>query len=382
MTRSRVAIVRCESYDTAEVNAAVGRALDLLGGAGAFAQSAERILLKPNLLVASKPEDAVTTHPAVFEAVIRYLQTTGAQLTYGDSPGFGKAAGAAGRGGLTDVADRYGVVLEDFSDGREMSFADGRLIKRFTIAAPVLDAGGIVSLSKLKTHGLTRMTGAIKNQFGCVPGMLKAEFHARMSDVERFSQMLVDLNAALSPRLFVMDGIVAMEGNGPRSGDPRPMNVILASTDPVALDATACKLINLDHRLVPTIRWGAEWGLGTADDIEYVGDPLESFVVSDFVVNRSTGSTTSSHGRPDTIIKQLVVPRPVIDPARCTSCGTCVKICPVEPKAVDFESASDHSRPPLHHYDRCIRCYCCQEMCPERAISVKTPLLGRLLHHD
>ncbi|MDZ4655670.1 MAG: DUF362 domain-containing protein [Coriobacteriia bacterium] len=380
MARARVALARCDSYDAETVYGAVGRALVLLGGPGRFAQPGEQVLLKPNLLVASKPDDAVTTHPAVFEAVIRHLQTTGATLTYGDSPAFGRAEGVARRGGLADVAERHGVAFRGFTEGRQVSFPDGGLIKQFTLAGPVLDADGIVSLSKLKTHGLTRITGAVKNQFGCIPGMLKGEFHARMPDVERFSQMLVDLTAAVAPRLFVMDGILAMEGNGPRGGDLRWMNVIIASEDPIALDATVCAMIRLDPQLVPTIRWGVESGLGTADDIEYVGDALETFVVDDFVANRSTGSTTSTHGRVGVLIKQWVVPRPVIDAALCTLCGTCVQMCPVDPKAVDFDSELGRGAPPVHHYDRCIRCYCCQELCPERAITVKTPLLGRFIH--
>ncbi|MDO9557969.1 MAG: DUF362 domain-containing protein [Coriobacteriia bacterium] len=380
MTRSQVALVRCESYDPKAVDEAIGRALDLLGGAGRFARPGERLLLKPNLLVASKPADAVTTHPAVFEAVIRHLQAAGATLTYGDSPAFGKAEGAARRGGLAEVAERYDVAFKEFTEGRQVSFPDGGLIKQFTLAAPVLDADGIVSLSKLKTHGLTRMTGAVKNQFGCIPGVLKGEFHARMPDVERFSQMLVDLTAVIAPRLFVMDGILGMEGNGPRGGDPRMMNVIIASEDPVALDATVCAMVKLDSRLVPTVRWGAEWGLGNAEDIEYLGDALETFVVEDFVVNRSTGSTTTTQGRFGALVKDWVVPRPVIDTSRCTSCGTCVQMCPIDPKAVDFDSELGHAVPPVYHYERCIRCYCCQELCPEHAITVKTPILGRLIH--
>lgn len=380
MARSRVALARCESYDPAAVFEAVGRVLGSLGGAERFAHAGERVVLKPNLLVASKPDDAVTTHPTVFEAVIRHLQTTGATLTYGDSPAFGKGQGAARRGGLVEAAERHGVAFEEFEDGRQVSFPQGGLIKQFVLATPVLEADGIVSLSKLKTHGLTRITGAVKNQFGCIPGVLKGEFHARMPDVERFSQMLVDLTAAVSPRLFVMDGILAMEGNGPRGGDPRMVNVIIASEDPVALDATVCAIIGLDFRLVPTIRWGVEWGLGQAEDIEYVGDALDNFILDDFKANRSSGSTTSTHGRADSLIKQWVVPRPVIDGSRCTSCGTCVQMCPVEPKAVDFDGELGRAAPPVHHYEHCIRCYCCQELCPERAITVKTPLLGRLIH--
>lgn len=380
--RSRVALVRCESYDPSQVMEAVGRGIDLLGGADRFARPGERILLKPNFLVSSAPTSAVTTHPSVFGAVARSLKAAGAELSYGDSPGFGSASAVARKSGVAQAAQEEGVTLADFTSGRTVSFPDGRLIKQFTVAESVLDADGLVSLPKLKSHALTRMTGAIKNQLGCVPGMLKSEWHARMPDVVRFSQMLVDLNRLLTPRLFVMDGIVAMEGNGPRSGDPRQMSVLLFSEDPVAIDAAACRLIGLDIALVDTVTFGEEWGLGSASDIECLGDPIDSFVTEDFVVDRSRASTTGGPGLVSRLMKDWVVPRPVIVSERCSGCATCVTVCPVEPKAVDFASqeARREKDTPLHDYDRCIRCYCCQEMCPEHAIEVHTPVLGRLMH--
>jgi len=383
MTTSKVALVRCEGYDPAEVVQAVARGLELLGGAAQFVQPGERILLKPNLLVGARPEDLVSPHPTVFEALAICLQAAGASLSYGDSPGFGKPEAAGRRAGLAEVAERLGIAQADFTRGREVDYPQGVLVKRFTIAEGALDTDGIVSVCKLKAHGLTRLTGAVKNQFGCVPGLLKGEFHARMADLENFSQMLVDLTAMLAPRLYVMDGIVAMEGNGPRSGDPRPMHVVLLSADPVALDATVCRIVDVDPMLVGPVRVGEASGLGNAHDIEYVGDPVDSFVNPDFVVDRSAASTAPAMvgGKLASVVRSLVVPRPVIDHAKCTACGTCVHVCPVTPKAVDFVPDSVPHTPPQHNYDLCIRCYCCQELCPERAIDVRVPLLGRLLHH-
>ena len=374
MPFSRVAVVRCASYDPAEVDAAVTRALALLGGAGAFVRAGERIVLKPNLLVASAPEKAVTTHPAVFAAVARALASAGATLAWGDSPGFGSGEGAGRKAGIAHVAASLGIPIADFARGREVPFTDGALIKRFNIAEGVLAADGLVSLPKLKTHALTRMTGAVKNQFGCVPGMLKGEFHTKMPDVERFCQMLVDLNRLLAPRLTVMDAVVAMEGNGPRGGDPREVGVLVVSADPVAVDAVGCRIMALDPALVGTCVWGERLGLGTMSDIELVGDEVP--VIADFVVNRAAVSTTRGIGSP--LGKRLLAPRPFIIGERCTRCGTCVSVCPVDPKAVDWPD-QDRSRVPVHDYSRCIRCYCCQEMCPERAIEVMTPPLGRLI---
>jgi len=382
-SRSSVALVRCEGYSEEVVDEAVGRGLALLGGVQQFLINGEKILLKPNVLVASVPEQAVTTHPAVFKAVARHFQAAGARLTYGDSPAVElRHGGAVHRAGLAAVAADLGISLADFSSGRTISFPDGQLIKQFTIAAGVLDADGIVSLPKLKSHGLTRITGAIKNQFGCIPGVLKSEFHARLPDMDRFSQMLVDLNLLLRPRLYVMDGIVAMEGNGPRNGTPRPMSVLLFSTDPVALDAVVCRLVNLDAELVKPITWGEEWGLGCYKALDLLGDPVESFVVPDFEVNRQPVFEPRQKGVLGAILKNLAVPRPVVVPAKCTACGTCVKVCPVTPKAIGFVSDSGNRRPPIHDYGACIRCYCCQETCPFDAIVIETPLLGRILHRS
>jgi ferredoxin len=173
-----------------------------------------------------------------------------------------------------------------------------------------------------------------------------------------------------------------MEGNGPRSGKLRKLNVLLFSTDPIALDATACRIINLDPEVVPTSKLGEKAGLGTyhGENIELVGDSLESFVCPDFDVIRTPPDHCTS-GRVKTFIKNRLCERPVIDGVKCTNCGTCVKMCPVDPKAVDWRNG-DKSQPPTHDYDRCIRCYCCQEACPEGAITAQTTVLGRLFYRN
>lgn len=374
----RVALVRCDSYQPQAVHQAIGRGLDLLGGVEQFVRPGELILLKPNLLVFSSPENQITTHPAVFQAVAEHFKAADARLCYGDSPGFGRPRGVARWAGLEQVARALDIALADFESGRTIAFPEGKLIKQFTIANGVLAADGMVSLPKFKTHGLTRLTGAVKNQFGCIPGLLKGEFHARMPDLDRFCQMLVDLNRLLRPRLYVLDGIIAMEGNGPRNGDPKPMSVLALSADPIALDAASCRMVGLKPSLVPTITWGEKWGLGSFSEIEFVGDPIQSFVTADFVVNRRPVSTTGKRGFLSSFMKNWVIPRPALVPDNCTRCGTCVGACPVSPKAIDFRNG--RAAPPAYDYHLCIRCYCCQELCPENAIEIQTPLLGRLIH--
>jgi uncharacterized protein (DUF362 family)/Pyruvate/2-oxoacid:ferredoxin oxidoreductase delta subunit len=376
---SEVALVRCESYEIEEVRKALARALELLGGAAAFVSPGEKILLKPNWLSADPPEKCVTTHPAVFRAVAEQLQSAGAVLSYGDSPGFQSPEAAAKRTGVAAAAAELGIPPADFKSGREVFFAEGKQNKRFTIANGVLDSDGVVSLPKMKTHGFQRVTGAVKNQFGCVPGPRKGEFHVRVPDAGEFARMLVDLNAFIHPRLYVMDAVMAMEGNGPRGGTPRRMNALLLSSDPIALDATMCRMMNLDPALALTVRMGAAMGAGTylADEIEILGDDLNDFIAPDFRVDRGPARTVKPSGGLQAVRNRLV-PRPYIVADKCVKCGVCVNMCPVSPKAVDWHDG-DRSHPPTYRYDRCIRCYCCQELCPESAIHLRVPLLRRLL---
>ena len=220
----------------------------------------------------------------------------------------------------------------------------------------------------------------MKNQFGCVPGLLKSQFHVKLPDPYDFAKMLVDLNTLIKPRLYVMDGIVAMEGNGPRSGKLKRLDVLLLSSDPIALDATACRIANLDPEIVPTSKAGEKAGLGTyhIENIELMGEILESFVDTSFEINRAPPmSGSGGRFRVRVFLKNRITERPVIDKAKCTRCGTCITMCPVQPKAVDWYKG-DMSRPPRYNYDRCIRCYCCQEICPEGAIYLRSPLLGRI----
>ena len=375
-----VVLLRCKDYEPERVQECLSRGISLLGGIQQFVQPRERILLKPNLLSGKVPDRAVTTHPAVFRGAAQLFLYGGARLSYGDSPGFGRFSTVARRAGLDVVAESLGIEAADFHSGRTVSFPEGKLCKQFSIATGALDTDGIISLAKMKTHALTRMTGAVKNQFGCVPGMLKGEFHGRLSKIDEFALMLADLTRYLKPRLYIMDGIVSMEGNGPGNGTPRNTGILLLSTDPVALDGVACRIMNLDPELVPTMVAGRETGLGEYRGVRLLGDRIDDCICPDFKVNRKPDlSRDSLHRLLVPLMRRHMIPRPVIRQERCTRCGTCVKMCPVTPKAVDFRWP-DPSIPPQYDYDLCIRCYCCQEVCPDSAIEVETPWLGRLIH--
>jgi uncharacterized protein (DUF362 family)/ferredoxin len=379
MSHSTVALVRCASYNPDTVYTALQRGVELLGGLDRFVRPGERLLLKPNILAGDGPESAVTTHPSVLASCVRLFSQCGASLVFGDSPGMQNAQHAATRAGLLEAGLRAGATWGEFSSGRDLDNPGGALVQSFPIAQAIHDCDGIVNLPKMKTHQLTRLTGAVKNLFGCVPGQRKALYHVQFRDVTDFSALLVELSLRLRPRLHVLDGIVAMEGNGPRSGDPRPMNVLVLSTDPIAADATFARLAALDPAFMPTAMLGERMGLGQYQEgeIEVVGDALEAFIQPGFKVVRRPVLANASYAYYNSL-KSLLLPRPVIDAARCTRCGQCVRACPVPDKAVRFNGHGREASP-RYHYDLCIRCYCCQEMCPNGAIARQTPLLGQLL---
>jgi uncharacterized protein (DUF362 family)/Pyruvate/2-oxoacid:ferredoxin oxidoreductase delta subunit len=393
MVKSIVAIIKCEDYAPENVEIALKTGVDILGGIEQFYKKSDRIIFKPNLLVKSAPEKCVTTHPQVFEGVIKLFQEKGyINLGYGDSPGnpIGGVEKTADGSGLKSIADKLGVPLKNFSEGNIVEFPEGRVSKSFTICKGVLEADGIVNLCKMKTHQLERITGAVKNTFGCVFGVNKMAFHAKYPDSNSFGKMLVDLNFLVKPKLHIMDGIMAMEGNGPQSGTPISMKVIIISTDPVALDSLFCRLINLDPMLVPTNRYGSEYGLGNIDfeNIEIYNESgiitieqaVELYGDSKFDVYR--GTTEDAQIKILKPVLSLLKKRPYIIKKKCISCGICVKSCPIGEKALKFPNKNAGNKVPKYDYNYCIRCYCCQELCPQKAIEVKIPVLTKLIDRN
>ena len=370
---SKVALVRCENYDYAEVRASVQRGIDLLGGAGAFIAPLEKILLKPNWIMAVPPERCATTHPVVFRAVCEIFQSAGADLCYGDSPGRGttedEALEAAKTTGFLEVGAELGIPLADFLHGREVDTGS----RMFYIANGALDSDGIISLPKLKTQGFLKLTGAVKNQMGCIPGRRKGAYHRELERPADFARMLIDLNMFLKPRLYIMDGIMAMEGNGPMNGDPKKMNVLLFSTDPVTLDATVCRLVDINPEYSYTVSLGMQAGHGTyiSDEISLLGDALDSFIARDFNINRDPISNVRGAGV-FSFGNDAGVPKPYIADEKCLRCGVCIDMCPISPKALGWQ-CDDKEKPPAYDYSRCIRCFCCQELCPHGAVLIKEP---------
>lgn len=377
--KSKVVLIKCQSYEREGVSLAVKQGISLLGGIDKFIQKEERILLKPNFLSGKPPEDCVTTHPEVFRAVAEICFEAGVNLFYGDSPGYQKPLRVAEKSGIAAVARELNIPIVDFERGEVQHFSSGHQNKQFTIANGILNSDGFISLPKLKTHNLTKITGAVKNQFGCIPGFLKAEFHVKLPAVDDFSKMLVDLNLFLKPRFFIMDAVQAMEGNGPGSGKPYQLNLLMFSDDPVAIDSVACKILNVKPERVLTNLYGQKFGLGKMclEDIEILGDDISNFYAPDFEVQRGP-ELNSNRALKYRFLKNLISNKPVIDSDKCDRCGFCIDQCPVEPKALYISDGNGDSFP-RYNYNLCIRCFCCQEICPRGAISAKLPVIRRIV---
>lgn len=346
-----VSIAKCDSYDIGEVQDAVSSCLGYLGGIYSLIKPGDRVLIKPNILLSKAPEEAITTHPAVIEAIITAVKSAGAVPQVGDSPGglVGNVTDHWEVTGIEEVCKRLGVEIVNFEAGgiyeKEING------NHYHIAKPVLDADFIINVPKIKSHSLTMLTCAIKNMYGAVPGLTKADYHRRAPEPLEFAKIVVDLFALTKPGLNIVDGIVGMEGIGASSGDPKELGLILASTDAVALDSLICHILGEDP-FMPINRNAWERGLGEVniDKIEILG----------YQPGKIDFKWPSIRILP---LDKIPNYKPVIDPEICSHCGSCINSCPTD-------ALSATGDVPVFDYDKCITCMCCSEMCPEKAIKL------------
>lgn len=364
MASVRVAVKKCESYDPHLVRKAVQEAMSALDISGSFVARAGTHLVKPNLLWPSPPSAAITTHPTVVAAVCEVIQSFGDDVAVGDSPGRGDTLRAAEASGVAAACRDLGVPVVPFNEEVSVKHPEGAVCKEFILARPVAEAASLVNVAKMKTHGFMTYTGAVKNLYGCIPGTNKAALHLRYQEPSEFCLMLLDLYRLVGPALSVLDAVVAMDGDGPSHGRPRPFGAILVSTDAVALDTVAVHLAKGDPMQIPYLAAARRLGVGETylDRIELVGDPLESIHVEDF--RFPGGGKASRLLRLGARARKAITATPLVDPRRCSGCGQCARSCPPQViSIVDRRARIDRSS--------CIRCYCCHEMCPEGAIRLR-----------
>jgi uncharacterized protein (DUF362 family)/Pyruvate/2-oxoacid:ferredoxin oxidoreductase delta subunit len=324
----------------------------------------KKVLIKPNVLRAADVEEGITTHPAVVRAVVEKVEAMGpAAIVVGDNPGiFGYGANEEcfKRSGLMDAAkDHYQNIG---NDSQRVDF-NAEFLPEVSLSRAVIDADIVVSLPKFKTHGLTVVTGAIKNSYGILPGAQKAKLHKAAGRAERFHEMLIDVFRLRVPDLFLMDAVVGMEGNGPASPDLRNIGLILASDNAVALDGIVATMMGCEPGRLRFLEKAKEVGLGDYDlrTIELIGKLRQ---LPDFKLPPLGGEANLNNAAIQRAVHSRTILRPQADPKLCTGCGTCIDQCPVSALSMSDDI-------PQVDADTCITCFCCQEICPEKAITLK-----------
>lgn len=372
---AKVSLTQCADYAQDTVERAMRTLLDPLGGMRRFIQPGQKVLLKLNLLMRRTPDRATTTHPAVAQALVRMVQEAGGIPILADSPG-GPFAEAYLRQvykgtGIQEISEQTGAALGTNTAVGILDAPDGRAIQRIDVMQSFLDADVLISVGKLKTHGLTTMTGAVKNLYGLVPGTVKVDYHARFPDRRVFADMLVDLYEAAKPALCVLDAVDCMEGEGPSGGKPRHVGALIASANGHAIDAVGAQLIGLAPERVLTLVAAKERSL--LPQVQVEGAAVESLRVKDFDIPMSSPVGTNGIERLSKGLLRFLRPKPVFPHIRCNECGVCVKSCPVEAITMNAQH-----RPEVNLH-KCIRCFCCQELCPQNDVQIRRHPIMRLI---
>jgi uncharacterized protein (DUF362 family)/NAD-dependent dihydropyrimidine dehydrogenase PreA subunit len=342
------------------VRAAIDRAFELFP----IQATGKKVLIKPNVLRASTAQESIVTNPAVLSAVVEKVETLHpASIVVGDNPGlfsYGANEESFTKTGLRDAA--RGHYQNIGNDATKLPF-NPAFMPSVSVSKAVTDADIVISLPKFKTHGLTVLTGAIKNSYGILPGAQKAMLHKASGGPERFHEIIVEVFRLRVPDLFIVDAVVGMEGNGPASADLRDIGLILASENAVAMDSVIATMMGVEPASLPFLRKAKAAGLGDYDlsTVEIVGElkPLR-----DFKLPPLHGEAILRNEAMQEMIHTRTLLRPQADPDRCTGCGTCIEHCPVS--ALSLIGQVPQVDPAL-----CIACFCCQEMCPEKAISLR-----------
>jgi uncharacterized protein (DUF362 family)/Pyruvate/2-oxoacid:ferredoxin oxidoreductase delta subunit len=361
-------LIRKGRYDPETLEATVHEMLTGVGGDRI--EPGMQVLIKPNLLMPASPDSAILTHPRVVRSAATYALGKGAKVTLSDSPAVGSFERILRKGGFREALADLDVTWREFRS--TVSVDIGRPFGRIDIARDALSADLVINLAKLKTHAQMLLTLGVKNMFGCIVGMEKPRWHLRSGvDRDRFAELLVRVYRAVNPAITLVDGILGLEGQGPgRSGTPIEIGALIAGKSAPAVDAAICRMvIGIPPDELATHRAANRLGL-VNDAIEIGGDQPEVCPLRLPEMARLTPGSAPIQR----FMRRHLIQRPVPDEDICRLCGDCSRFCPAEAIAQETGHLA-------FDYDRCIRCYCCIEICPHGALRAADPAMGKALRH-
>jgi uncharacterized protein (DUF362 family)/Pyruvate/2-oxoacid:ferredoxin oxidoreductase delta subunit len=382
---NKVSIARCTDYQYNNVEKSVFQCLDEIPVIKQKVKSKARVLVKVNLLRGNSPEEAITTHPSVVEAIVRYLQGMGCSVIIGDSPGSAlnfneKLLHAVYKiTGMLDVAQNTGCELNYDCSVIEVVNKAAKIAPNMQIIKVINDVDFVVSAAKLKTHAMMTYTGAVKNLFGVIPGRTKIDYHLKMNNTDNFAALLVDICEYVKPLFSVIDAVEGMEGDGPAAGDKRYVGLVIASENPYALDLAALQIIGISPMDVPIMREVKRRNIfsGNLENIKVEGVQLQEIKLNPFKYPVTHGVSAMGSRVPkfvENFVLNHMRPKPVFNDVTCISCGLCAESCP--PKAINMLNGR-----PVVSVEKCIRCFCCHELCPQKAVQIdRNWLYERLLN--
>ncbi len=373
----QVSLLKVDSY-SGNLREQLVRLLEPLGGLNYFCRSGDKVLLKPNFIMARSVESAATTHPAIILNLAMLLKDNGCTVAVGDSPGLGSATGVVNRLGLTADLKKLGVKVVELETPVPVNLERSAIFepryKSLELAKELEQFDRIINLPKLKTHGQMGLTLATKNLYGCVAGPAKGQWHFNIgNDPELFGRLLVEIALSVKANLHIIDGVIGMDGNGPTNGRPRNLGLLLAGTNPIAVDRVVVEMINEKPENFPIFPAAAEMKIPGVNikEIKIAGDSLDSLKVTDFEIPAFKHVNFFKNKIFNQFLAKVFKQHLILNKKLCTQCRKCETQCPA--KAISFNSRIQINN------KNCIRCCCCQEMCPTGALSVKTPFIIKIL---
>ncbi len=373
-----VSALNCYDYDkVAEVLYPIIEQMLEDNGIDKGSLSGKKVVLKPNLLAKREAEAGITAHPSFVAAAGKFFADLGASVIIADSPGGvynqGSLEGIYKVTGMNDAAQRSGAEVNK-DTGFTSVHKPEICATKFNIINPINEADLIVNLARMKTHALCEVSLAVKNMFGSIPGLQKAEQHARFPKRGDFAEMLCNLCLVTAPQINIIDGVCGMEGNGPAGGTLKKVGVVVCSANPFTADMVGAKIMGFKGNEAGTVEYSVKQGYcpEKIEDLQIVGEDYTKYV-SHFVRPDATAGGLLKQlpslfgGR----VQKLIEPRPVVNRKKCIGCGECMRNCPVSTITLTGKKAKINTK-------ACIKCYCCQEFCPVKAIKVKSNFIFKL----